>query len=253
MNYKTLISLIGTYSILLGSTFAEVSESKNKDSNQNNLEEKISIFDQKIILPLKDTYVTSEYGNREHPLTGKNKFHYGVDFGTNKKPSPIYSPFEAKVEEAEWKNGYGKTIVLENEIYGLSFLFGHCSKLTIKPGSIVEKGQLIGYTGKTGNSTGIHLHLEAIALDKNKLLIYFPNIKFGNNNSKGETTLDPLQIFNPSNFKPNYLEIGDNSEEYSEIKNYFLENRDLIVENFLSQINFPKEKYEPKRIFKENS
>ncbi len=253
MNYKTLISLIGTSSIILGSTFSGATEFKNNDSKQNNLEEKASdsdykiASDYKIIFPLKNAYVTSEYGNRKHPFTGKDKFHYGVDFGTNKKPSPIYSPFEAKVEEAGWKNGYGKTIILENETYGLSLLFGHCSKLNIEQGSIIKKGQLIGYTGRTGNSSGIHLHLEAIATDKNKLNDYFPNIKLGNKNSKGETTLNPLQIFNTSNFKPSYLEIGDNT------RTDLLENRDLIVENFLSQINFPKEKYEPKKIFKENS
>ncbi|MCS7205853.1 MAG: M23 family metallopeptidase [Leptospiraceae bacterium] len=113
----------------------------------------------KFIFPIRGVNyeITSSFGWRKHPLTGKKHFHRGIDI---KVPlnTPIYAPSDGWVEYAGSKKGYGETLILKYN--NTKFLFAHLTRTNVKTGDKVQKGQIIGYTGTTGASTGPHLHLE---------------------------------------------------------------------------------------------
>ncbi|MBD2560658.1 M23 family metallopeptidase [Nostoc linckia FACHB-391] len=104
------------------------------------------------------TPVTSEFGWRTHPITGKHKFHTGIDFGAA-KGTPIYAVDAGRVVFAGDKGGYGKAAVIQHQ-GGLSTLYGHASQLYVQQGQQVVRGQMIAAVGSTGFSTGPHLHFE---------------------------------------------------------------------------------------------
>ncbi|WP_457622345.1 peptidoglycan DD-metalloendopeptidase family protein [Persephonella sp.] len=108
--------------------------------------------------PLKKTVITSRFGYRKHPVTGNKDFHPGVDLRA-KIGTPVYATANGIVEYAGRKGNYGKLIIIQHN-YGFKTLYGHLSKIKVKTGQFVEKGQLIGYTGKTGFINGPHLHYE---------------------------------------------------------------------------------------------
>lgn len=116
--------------------------------------------------PLKKTAVTAKFGFRTHPVYKKRKMHNGIDFraaiGT-----PIYATADGIVEFAGRKksSGFGKLIVLQHN-YGFKTYYAHLDKVKVKSRSFVSKGQLIGYTGNSGISTGPHLHYEVHHLYK---------------------------------------------------------------------------------------
>lgn len=107
---------------------------------------------------LKGSFITSRFGWRIHPITGKRKFHSGIDFGA-KQGTAIYAFKPGLVEFADWKGGYGKTVII-NHGEGFSTLYGHASKIVVRKGERVVAGQKIGNIGSTGMSTGPHLHFE---------------------------------------------------------------------------------------------
>lgn len=101
----------------------------------------------------------SGFGNRTHPVSGHTKFHEGLDFscliGT-----PVYASGNGVVLKAEYNaNGYGKCINIDHQ-NGYTTKFAHLSKMVVKEGQRVKRGDLIGYSGNTGMSTGPHLHYE---------------------------------------------------------------------------------------------
>lgn len=100
--------------------------------------------------------VTSPYGWRIHPIYGTNKFHSGIDLGA---PSgqPIKAAYRGEVVISEYSSSAGNYIMI-NHGNGLASVYMHCSKLNVSVGQIVEKGDIIGLVGSTGNSTGPHLH-----------------------------------------------------------------------------------------------
>ena len=103
--------------------------------------------------PLKSyAYVSSEYG----PRWGTT--HTGIDFAA-KAGTHIYSWRDGKVTFAGWSGGYGNFIIID---HGNGFVtrYAHCSKIAVTKGQTVSQGQIIGYVGTTGNSTGNHLHFE---------------------------------------------------------------------------------------------
>jgi lysostaphin len=104
------------------------------------------------------TPVTSEFGWRTHPITGKHKFHTGIDFGAA-EGTPIYAVDAGRVVFAGDKGGYGKAVVIQHQ-RGLSTLYGHASQLYVQQGQQVVRGQMIAAVGSTGFSTGPHLHFE---------------------------------------------------------------------------------------------
>ena len=117
------------------------------------------------ICPLKSySRISSEYGWRKNPVTGVNKLHAGTDFAAP-GGTPIYAAASGYVQVAGWSSGgYGNYVIIyhgkmsDGNTY--STLYGHMQSVATSAGKYVKQGELIGYVGSTGNSTGNHLHLE---------------------------------------------------------------------------------------------
>ncbi|WP_269142112.1 M23 family metallopeptidase [Sphingomonas sp. IC-11] len=102
--------------------------------------------------------VSSTYGMRRHPLLGFLRMHKGMDLAAP-HGTPIYAPIEGRVVMAGRNRGYGNFVKL-NHAAGVSSGYGHMSRIAVRPGQSVSRGQVIGYVGSTGLSTGPHLHWE---------------------------------------------------------------------------------------------
>ena len=102
--------------------------------------------------------MASGYGYRTDPVYGTVKFHEGMDFAAD-IGTPVYATGNAKVVDAGWDSGYGNAIVLDHG-YNYTTRYAHLSKIHVKPGQTVKRGDLIGEVGNTGKSTGPHLHYE---------------------------------------------------------------------------------------------
>ena len=102
--------------------------------------------------------VTSYFGYRYHPILHFTRFHAGVDIGAA-WGSPIVAAADGQVASAGWAGGYGREVQIAHG-GGLVSLYGHMSQIVAQPGSYVRQGQLIGYVGSSGLSTGPHLHFE---------------------------------------------------------------------------------------------
>jgi len=102
--------------------------------------------------------IVSGFGTRENPIGGGTGVHTGVDIA-----APMGTPIRAckagKVVIASWQGGYGNAVVLDHG-GGMGTLYGHQSSMAVSVGQTVSSGQVIGYVGSTGNSTGPHLHFE---------------------------------------------------------------------------------------------
>ncbi len=108
--------------------------------------------------PVRYPYLSSSYGWRRHPISGRHSMHEGLDFAAP-HGAPIYAASGGVVSAAGYQAGYGKTIEIEHG-NGLMTRYAHASSLGVKAGDLVEKGQEIGKVGSTGRSTGPHLHFE---------------------------------------------------------------------------------------------
>jgi len=102
--------------------------------------------------------ITSGYGYRTHPVLGYRRLHSGTDFGAA-SGTPIVAASGGVVVTAGWLGGYGNAVVVAHG-GGIATLYGHQSRLAVGPGAHVRRGQVIGYVGSTGMSTGPHLHFE---------------------------------------------------------------------------------------------
>lgn len=111
--------------------------------------------------PSTSTYITSPYGTRVHPVTGKVKTHTGLDIGAAMGTN-IFAAADGTVLVAGWNSGgYGNYVVLDHG-GGLTTLYAHCSSLNVSAGQKVSRGQVIAKCGSTGMSTGPHLHFEVL-------------------------------------------------------------------------------------------
>lgn len=102
--------------------------------------------------------ITSGFGLRRHPILGYTRMHSGIDFAAA-YGSPIYATSDALVSFAGWHGGHGNFVRLDAG-GGLGTGYGHMSRIAVAPGMRVRRGQVIGYVGSTGLSTGAHLHYE---------------------------------------------------------------------------------------------
>ena len=105
------------------------------------------------------TYITSDYGIREHPIQGVVKKHTGIDIGNAGFGAPVIAAADGIVTMASYYGGYGNCVMI-NHGNGISTLYGHGQKILTTVGTEVKKGDLIMEVGSTGNSTGPHLHFE---------------------------------------------------------------------------------------------
>ena len=110
-------------------------------------------------LPLRiPLVVTSRYGRRNHPVTGRYQLHEGIDFRAA-KGTRVYASRAGKVTFAGRRNGYGKVICIEHD-NNFTTWYGHLSRIRVQIGQTVTQGNVIGLSGNTGISTGPHLHFE---------------------------------------------------------------------------------------------
>jgi murein DD-endopeptidase MepM/ murein hydrolase activator NlpD len=109
-------------------------------------------------MPLEDATLTSSYGSRIHPVLGGRRNHNGVDLA---QPSgtPVYATADGIVSRADYWGSYGNYIQIEHG-GEMETRYAHLSGYAVAAGEQVRKGQLIGYVGSTGRSTGPHLHYE---------------------------------------------------------------------------------------------
>lgn len=103
-------------------------------------------------------FVSSGFGSRPSPFTGRLQTHKGLDIAA-RMGTPIHAPGRGIVTAAGTDGAYGISVDL-NHGGGITTKYGHMSKLAVKPGQSVERGDVIGYVGRTGRATGPHLHYE---------------------------------------------------------------------------------------------
>lgn len=106
--------------------------------------------------PLEAPRITSSFGNRVHPVTGVYKLHNGVDFGA-KTGTPILAPQSGKVIK-KYSNSTGGNQLIVQHKNGYTTGYAHLDSYAVNLGDTVKNGQLLGYVGNTGASTGSHLH-----------------------------------------------------------------------------------------------
>lgn len=119
---------------------------------------------QRFIFPLSiPSPITSLFGFRIHPISGDQRFHSGTDIGAA-QGTPVLAAQDGVVASADYAGGYGLMIVLEHdkESPELQSRYAHLSEILVEPGSRVNRGDVIGLVGSTGNSTGPHLHFEML-------------------------------------------------------------------------------------------
>lgn len=116
--------------------------------------------------PVPGARFTSGFGMRKHPILGYKRMHTGVDWAAP-RGTPIIAPGDGVVQKAGWAGGYGRqTIVRHANGYRTSYNHQSAIAKGIAPGAKIRQGQVIGYVGSTGQSTGNHLHYELIVNDR---------------------------------------------------------------------------------------
>jgi murein DD-endopeptidase MepM/ murein hydrolase activator NlpD len=109
-------------------------------------------------MPIDAVALTSGFGMRTHPVLGGRRQHQGVDLAAP-RGTPVYATADGLVGMAQWYSSYGNYVQIEHG-GELQTRYAHLTSYTVAPGDMVEKGDLIGYVGSTGRSTGPHLHYE---------------------------------------------------------------------------------------------
>lgn len=141
---------------------AEVLGEGGKDEKINNENVNYSFekykLNYKIYNPVINAKVSSEFGERVHPISGDTGVHKGIDLALN-KGDPIYAIYDGEIIEAnydQWNGNYIK-IKHDNDIISV---YCHCEKLLVEKGAVIRGGEKIATVGSTGQSTGPHLHFE---------------------------------------------------------------------------------------------
>lgn len=111
-------------------------------------------------MPVQKGYITSTFGYRSDPMTGRTAFHAGIDFGGS-EGSDVFSVADGVVSFAGERTGYGNVVEVDHG-GGYVTRYAHARALAVKLGDVVTKDQLIAYMGSTGRSTGTHLHYEVL-------------------------------------------------------------------------------------------
>ena len=121
--------------------------------------------------------ITSTFGNRIHPITGRPNNHTGTDIGAP-GGTPIQAARGGVVTISTYHYSYGNYVVVQHD-NGISTLYAHMRSRAVSEGDVVEQGDVLGYVGTTGSSTGNHLHLEfRINGSRVDALDYYPNLSF---------------------------------------------------------------------------
>ncbi len=125
-----------------------------------------------LVAPLKRYRVTSGFGARRDPLNGRNARHEGLDLAAV-PGAPVLSTAPGVVREVGWQGDYGRLVEVDHG-FGFRTRYAHLSKATVEPGETVESGEALGVIGRSGRTTGPHLHyevlVEGVAVDPMKFL-----------------------------------------------------------------------------------
>jgi murein DD-endopeptidase MepM/ murein hydrolase activator NlpD len=113
-----------------------------------------------ILVPINKPVITSNFGSRTNPFTKRQSMHSGLDLA-GKLNSEIYASADGYVEQVSCVKGYGNMIILKHND-NIKTRYAHLSKFNVKQGETVIMGQSLGIQGRTGSSTGHHLHFEVI-------------------------------------------------------------------------------------------
>jgi murein DD-endopeptidase MepM/ murein hydrolase activator NlpD len=109
-------------------------------------------------MPLSGAQMTSSYGMRDHPILRQRRRHTGVDLAAP-TGTPVYATADGIIGRADWFSSYGLYVSIDHGA-DLETRYAHLSRLAVGAGDQVRKGDLIGFVGSTGRSTGPHLHYE---------------------------------------------------------------------------------------------
>ena len=109
-------------------------------------------------------YISSPFGKRTDPFTGKIRFHKGLDF-SNRPFTPIYAPADGVVVNTQENGAFGEFLVIDHG-YEVVTRYGHLAKYEVKVGQQVKRGDLVARMGNTGRSTANHLHYEVLVRDQ---------------------------------------------------------------------------------------
>lgn len=109
-------------------------------------------------LPLNATAMTSRFGYRKHPFLGGYRIHSGIDLAAP-TGTPVFATSDGTVSAAGWRGGYGLLVALDHP-GAVQTRYGHLSQLNVAQGQQVRRGDIVGFVGSTGMSTGPHLHYE---------------------------------------------------------------------------------------------
>jgi murein DD-endopeptidase MepM/ murein hydrolase activator NlpD len=140
--------------------------------------------------------MASGFGYRLHPIYKTYKMHEGIDF-TAPTGTPIYATGNGRVMNVDKEHrGYGNCIVI-NHGFGYQTLYGHMYRMKARPGQTVKRGELIGYVGNTGLSSGPHLHYEVIKNGKkiNPINYFFNDLTEAEYTNMRELAQRPTQSF----------------------------------------------------------
>jgi len=137
-----------------------VDEQQQSNLLQDYLEEQKAVLNfTPSIRPVRG-WISSGFGYRRSPFTGKREFHRGLDI-VNRKGSPVVATADGRVKFAGHNGGYGNLVVVDHGM-GVETKYGHLYRIEVKVGDKVIRGQEIGALGNTGRSTGPHLHYEIV-------------------------------------------------------------------------------------------
>ncbi len=115
-------------------------------------------------MPVDGVTLTSGFGMRNHPVLNRRARHNGVDLAAP-RGTPVYATADGMVQMAQWYSSYGNYVQIDHG-GRLETRYAHLSSYTVRPARMVRTGDLIGYVGSTGRSTGPHLHYEVRVADE---------------------------------------------------------------------------------------
>lgn len=125
--------------------------------------------DDQIYTPVGLGVVTSRAGFRRHPVTGRGDFHNGVDLAA-KLNDKVYNLLDGVVTKVGYRGAMGVAVEVYHPYPNIRTICGHLNAYTVQPGMWVRRGQVIGFAGSTGRSTGVHLHYTIVKCDTNQYI-----------------------------------------------------------------------------------
>lgn len=125
--------------------------------------------DEQVYTPVGLGMVTSKAGFRKHPVTGKGDFHNGVDLAATLNDK-VYNLLDGIVTRTGYRGNMGVAVEVYHPYPNIRTICGHLNAYAVKPGMWVRRGQVIGFAGSTGRSTGVHLHYTIIKNDTNQYI-----------------------------------------------------------------------------------